>query len=210
MQILENSICPLCYSTGSIYGADFFLCKNCGGVFRGKNSYLHPSDEKKRYESHNNDVKDKKYQQFVSPITQAVIKNYLPTHHGLDFGAGTGPVISYLLEKQSYKIKQYDPFFHNHPELLTQTYDYIVCCEVIEHFRNPSQEFGLLRKILKPHGSLFCMTHLYQPNIDFESWYYKNDPTHVFIYQKQTLDWIKDYFNFSSLKIEDRLIQLNI
>ncbi|MFN3491124.1 MAG: class I SAM-dependent methyltransferase [Anaerolineales bacterium] len=209
MQFQKNQICPLCHSIGSIFQGDFFLCENCGGIFRGKHSYPTPSAEKKRYEAHNNNVEDKKYQQFVFPITRAVLKNYLPSHHGLDFGAGTGPVISYLLEKQGYQIKQYDPFFHNYPELLKQTYDYIVCCEVIEHFHNPRQEFGLLRRILKPHGSLFCMTHLYQPDINFESWYYKNDPTHVFIYQKQTLDWIKHYFNFSSVQIDNRFIQLN-
>jgi hypothetical protein len=50
------------------------------------------------------------------------------------------------------------------------------------------------------------MTHLYDPSIEFNSWYYKNDPTHVFIYQKETIEWIKQRFNFSSVAIEGRLI----
>jgi hypothetical protein len=41
---------------------------------------------------------------------------------------------------------------------------------------------------------------------DFDSWYYKADPTHVFLYQKETLHWIKDYFGFSGIIIDGRLI----
>ncbi|MCL4857464.1 MAG: methyltransferase, partial [Flavobacteriales bacterium] len=55
-------------------------------------------------------------------------------------------------------------------------------------------------------GKLICMTDIYNPTIDFASWYYKNDPTHVFIYQKETFEWIKTTFNFSELTIEKRLV----
>ncbi len=50
------------------------------------------------------------------------------------------------------------------------------------------------------------MTHLYDENIDFEKWYYKNDPTHVFIYQEKTIEYIAKEFGFSSFCIENRLI----
>ena len=36
------------------------------------------------------------------------------------------------------------------------------------------------------------MTHLYIKEIDFAKWYYKNDITHVFIYQRETLMKIRD------------------
>lgn len=207
MQTQNHQQCPLCHSASPIYMGDFFSCGACGGIFRGEHSYLTPSAEKRRYEAHNNDINDARYQQFVAPITEAVLSSYSPKHQGLDFGAGTGPIISHLLQEQGYQIKQYDPFFHNYPELLLDTYDYIACCEVIEHFQHPDQEFRLLKKLLKPRGSLFCMTHLYEPDTDFENWYYKNDPTHVFIYQRQTLYWIKNMFGFSSLQIDNRFIQ---
>jgi hypothetical protein len=77
---------------------------------------------------------------------------------------------------------------------------------VIEHFYHPEKEFRLLKNLLQPNGRLYCMTHIYNPKIDFENWYYKNDPTHVFIYQEATLIWIKNNFNFASVTIDNRLI----
>ncbi len=53
------------------------------------------------------------------------------------------------------------------------------------------------------------MTDIYNKSIDFHSWYYKNDNTHVFIYQKETFDWIKEHYGFSKVEIEGRLITLS-
>lgn len=162
--------------------------------------------EKLRYEEHNNDINDLNYQQFVSPITTAILEARTQEDKGLDFGAGTGPVISKVLKDHNYSIVQYDPFFHNFPELLNGKYDYIACCEVIEHFHYPHEEFGLLKDLLKKGALLYCMTDLYDEGIDFHNWYYKNDPTHTFIYQKNTIHWIQQEFAFSDVKIDGRLI----
>ena len=163
-------------------------------------------EEIERYQYHNNDVNDLGYQKFVSPIVNAVKQYFNSNHIGLDFGAGTGPVLSKMLQVAGYQIKQYDPFFHKYPELLNEKYDYIASCEVVEHFHYPDKEFELLKKLLLPNGMLFCMTDIYNPTIDFANWYYKNDPTHVFIYQKETFEWIKTTFNFSDLTIDKRLV----
>ena len=72
----------------------------------------------------------------------SLLWDFTSKHTGLDFGAGTGPVISKVLKDNEYKIKQFDPFFHNYPELLKEKYDYIVCCEVMEHFYDPAKEFA--------------------------------------------------------------------
>jgi hypothetical protein len=50
------------------------------------------------------------------------------------------------------------------------------------------------------------MTELYNEGIDFASWYYKNDPTHVFFYSQETFEWIKKEFCFSNVKVDERLI----
>ena len=171
-----------------------------------ENRHPTPENEKLRYEEHNNDTEDKKYRQFVSPITSAIMKNFKPKHKGLDFGAGTAPVITKVLTDHNYPIKPYDPFFYNYPELLNAKYDYIACCEVIEHFNDPYREFGLLKRLLLPNGKLYCMTDLYNESIDFHKWYYKNDQTHVFIYHKKTIQWIKEEFEFSDVTINGRLI----
>ena len=211
MQADNKETCPLCITLSlPFYKDEFLICNNCAGIFRSSKYLLDPVEEKRRYEEHNNDVYDERYQQFVSPITKAVRRDYNTGSMGLDFGAGPGPVISKVLSDNGYLIKQYDPFFSNKPEVLKSTYDYIVCCEVMEHFHHPDKEFALLRTLLKPSGRLYCMTLLYNSEIDFGSWYYKNDTTHVFIYQHKTLEWIKENYSFLQLKADDRLIIFEI
>jgi len=78
----------------------------------------------------------------------------------------------------------------------------------MEHFHSPAKEFRLLKDMLNPNGTLYCMTHLYNPDTPFDDWYYKNDPTHVFFYQKKAIEWIKENFEFSSASITGRLIKL--
>ena len=205
-----NNTCPLCHNIGSDFytGNDklYYQCGHCKGVFLDPAFRPDSDSEKSRYLTHDNDVNDRGYQQFVSPITSAVTHDYSTEHQGLDFGAGTGPVISKVLTDNQFNIKAYDPFFHNHPQLLDETYDFIACCEVIEHFYNPSKEFALLKSLLKPNGRLYCMTDIYHENIDFHGWYYKNDPTHVFFYQQQSFVYIKEEFGFSDICIDGRLI----
>ena len=206
--------CPLCQGHGKdFYNKHnylFYECENCKSIYMEEELHPTPNAEKKRYKSHINDVENIGYQKFVNPITKAILKDFSTSSQGLDFGAGTGPVISKILEDSNFQIKPYDPFFHNYPELLKEKYDYIACCEVIEHFYKPYQEFGLLKSLLRPNGKIFCMTDLYHDGINFDKWYYKNDSTHVFIYRKETLEWIKTEFNFSKLDINDRLITISL
>ena len=60
--------------------------------------------------------------------------------------------------------------------------------------------------MLDSNGKLYCMTDIFVDNIDFHQWYYKNDPTHVFIYQHKTFEWIKREYKFTKVNIVDRLI----
>lgn len=115
-----------------------------------------------------------------------------------------------MLSERGYRTACYDPFFFNSPELLEDRYDFVFCSEVIEHFYAPAVEFARLYSLLRPGGSLFCMTHLYSPEIDFSSWYYKNDETHVFFYQKQTMEYIARRFGFSACTIQGRIIRLDV
>ncbi|MBE9216079.1 class I SAM-dependent methyltransferase [Plectonema cf. radiosum LEGE 06105] len=201
--------CPLCKQPGKPFYADeFLMCNNCSAIYKNKKNYLSTDAEINRYKQHNNDINDIRYQKFVSPITDYVLNNFTPDQSGLDFGSGTAPVISKILQDNGYNVHQFDPFFSNKTELLKGTYNYIVSCEVIEHFHNPDVEFKLLHKMLKSDGALICMTHLYNKNIDFKNWYYKNDPTHVFIYCQETIEYISDYYGFINFTIDNRLIVL--
>ncbi len=206
--------CPLCNSESTTFNTGktqtHYQCKTCFGIFSETNSRPSPSDEIAHYNQHNNDVEDPGYQNFVSPIFNAIVKDFTTESKGLDFGAGTGPVLSKLLRDKDYSIALYDPYFHNFPELLKKQYDYIGSCEVIEHFYDPHKEFTLLKSLIKPDGMLYCMTHIYDESIDFTNWYYKNDPTHVFIYHKNTFAWIQKEFGFKAIEIQNRLIRFSV
>ncbi|WP_405207632.1 class I SAM-dependent methyltransferase [Aquimarina sp. LLG6339-5] len=184
----------------------YYRCTHCDGIGMDPSYFLSNIDEKNRYDTHNNDVTDVGYQNFVSPIVNSIIKEYKKKHKGLDFGSGSGPVITSMLRNIGYNITTYDPFFDPNPKALDQTYDYIACCEVMEHFYNPNQEFKLLHSLLQKKGSLYCKTYLYNESIDFNSWWYKNDPTHVFFYTQKTLNWIKTNYHFNDLSVSDKLI----
>lgn len=207
---MNSEICPLCKNISSEYYKDkfrlFHLCFRCKAVFVNREHLPDKDSERSRYYEHNNNVNDVRYQNFVNPIVSEVISNFRPENTGLDFGAGTGPVISKLLRDKNFNIKQYDPFFHNDPVLLQSKYDYIICCEVMEHFHKPDYEFKLLKKLLNKNGKLYCMTSVYNQTIDFKSWNYKNDITHVIFYQKETLHYILENFGFSDMKVQNNLI----
>lgn len=170
--------------------------------------YLSPEEEKHRYDQHNNDVSDPGYRRFVEPLVDKIKQNYGPRASGLDYGAGSGPVASVMLQEKGYiNIDCYDPYYYPDRSVLDKPYHFIMCCEVIEHFHQPEDEFKLLRSLLLPGGSLFCMTEIYEDSVDFEGWYYKNDPTHVFFYHHRALRWIEKEYAFNDLRIDKRLIQ---
>ncbi|MBZ9730309.1 class I SAM-dependent methyltransferase [Salegentibacter sp. JZCK2] len=185
---------------------EFVECSNCGGIQLLPEFYVSENIEKERYLSHNNDVEDPRYQNFVSPITSRVLKDFLPEQKGLDYGCGTGPVATTELEKEGYTVALYDPYFHPYTEVLNAKYDFIICCEVMEHFYEPKREFSELAGRLNPGGKLYCKTSIYSEEINFDNWYYKNDPTHVFFYTAKNLEWIKDNLGFSTLEIYPKLI----
>ncbi|MBA6156525.1 class I SAM-dependent methyltransferase [Tenacibaculum sp. S7007] len=201
--------CTLCDSKLTNKKDEYYYeCDTCKAIVKNKIYYLSADKEKTRYESHNNNVDDIGYQNFTSPITNYVIQEFTSKHKGLDFGCGTGPVISSMLQKQSYNITQYDPFFVPNEDVLKSTYDYIVSCEVFEHFYNPKEEIIRLISLLKNNGVLLVMTMLYNEQIDFNSWFYRKDPTHVFIYRKETFEYIAQKHKLEIVSLTNRFIAL--
>jgi 2-polyprenyl-3-methyl-5-hydroxy-6-metoxy-1,4-benzoquinol methylase len=168
--------------------------------------YLYPEEEKKHYEKHNNDVNDIGYQNFTAPVKQFVLQNQKQSDKGLDFGSGTGPVISKMLLDKGFIITQYDLYFEPIQERLNTKYDYIVCSEVWEHFQQPNKELIQLSKMLKANGRLIVMTLIYADAINFETWHYRLDITHIFIYRKKTMEYIAKKFNLELELMTDRLI----
>ena len=205
--------CPLCHSDAPLFYSDeqhYFRCPECRAIFVASWDLPNAKSEKERYELHSSDTEDVGYRKFVSPITDAVVQDFLPSSRGLDFGAGHSAIISVVLKEKGYSIVNYDPYFHNYPELLSKQYDYITSCEVIEHFYHPRREFKRLREMLREGGRLYLMTDIYDESIDFASWYYKLDPTHVFFYTEETFAWICQFYGFKSFHRHKRLVVFSL
>lgn len=184
----------------------YFICFTCGAYVKDKKYFVTNKQEKDRYEEHNNDVNNIGYQNFTSPITNAIIENQKKEQLGLDYGCGTGPVISKQLQDKGYIVHLFDPYFYPDLDYLNHQFDYIFSCEVFEHFHQPKQEIEKLVQLLKPEGRLYIMTHIYQTEIDFSNWYYRKDPTHVFIYTMKTVGFIINKHNLAIEKLTDRLV----
>ena len=200
----NSLVCSLCKGKAiffeTVHSRDYFKCKNCEGIQLHPNYFLSAEAEKARYDTHNNNVNDKGYQKFVKPIVDAVINNTLPSYIGLDYGCGSGPVITKLLEDKGYALKLYDPYYKTDTSVLQYIYDFIVCCEVMEHFYAPNQEFLKMTQMLKSGGYLFLKTNLYEESIRFKDWWYTKDETHVFFYTQATLNWLAKAFNLDLIE----------
>lgn len=202
--------CPLCQHPGvplhPVAHRSFGSCPTCGGIFVDKPSLLEPAEELAEYTSHQNDVHDPRFRNFVRPLVEVIASRHDQTQSGLDFGAGFAPVASTILAEQGYAVTLYDPYFHPDESVLHRQYDFILCCEVIEHFYRPSESFRLLASLLAPGGSLYCRTTLIPDHIPFERWHYKNEDTHVFFYDRRSITWIAEHIMHSSCTIIDKNI----
>ena len=150
-------------------------------------------EERSRYENHNNDENDPGYRQFllraINPLT-----NYIKqADNGLDFGCGPGPTTSKIMNEMGYQVIDYDPYFK--PIELNTSFDFIISTEVFEHLNSPRKELKLIKKLLKPNAYLCIMTQLYSETIDFQNWWYKNDPTHIVFYTQETMEWIANHYH---------------
>ncbi len=208
MNSSENEICRLCgEKTNHFFGDEFFQCENCKAISRKLTSLPDAETEKKRYDQHQN-TPDDGYEKFISPLLNYVLKNISTKKNGLDFGSGPNSILANILANKKYTLYKFDPFYEKDSSILNNTFDFIIACEVIEHFHYPQNEFKKLKEKLNKKGEILIMTHLYDFAINFENWYYKNDFTHVFFYTLETFEWIKKQYDFSELEINGRFIRL--
>lgn len=194
------SSCLLCVSEDvasyvQAYGRPHERCMECGLIFVPR--HLHPNarDERRRYETHNNDPSDEGYRAFLRRLTNPLTKRVSPPAHGLDFGSGPGPTLSIMLEELGYEMTIYDPFFAPAGDVMDRTYDFITCTETAEHFHDPAEEFERLHGMLRPGGWLAVMTS-WADGKNFKRWSYAHDATHVCFYQARTMAWIAARFGY--------------
>jgi len=153
-----------------------------------------------------NDITEKGYRDFLSQLLLPTLKRISKSSEGLDYGSGPNPSLSILFRENQIKVDDYDIYFANNTEALTKTYDFITCSETAEHFKDPRKEFQQINKLLKPKGLLALMTLTFDPEeVEFEDWFYRLDPTHVFFYQVRTLEFVAGMIGAELEKISNRV-----
>ncbi len=199
--------CPLCGGEAIFFfrggSRSYLRCKHCDLIFVPIEYHLPYDVEKERYEFHENDSNDPKYRKFLSKLTNPLLKYIGDNMKGLDYGAGPGPAISVILGELEFEVADFDPIFADRPELLNRKYDFVTCTEVVEHFRNPFDEWSKLVGLVKPTGILGVMTTLYDDSIDFKTWHYRRDDTHISFYSLETIEWIKKRFGLQKEYSDD-------
>ncbi|HOW16788.1 MAG TPA: class I SAM-dependent methyltransferase, partial [bacterium] len=174
----------------------FYGCKECSLVFKDPKVWPSREVERARYLEHNNSLENEGYKSFLLNLVDPLAKILNKDAVGLDYGCGPVPALSELIKQQGFECLNYDPFFFNDKKLLQGKYDFVTCCEVVEHFHDPANEFKQLRSLLKKGGVLAISTQMVPK--EFVYWWYHKDITHVVFYSAVTFDWIKKYYDFYS------------
>ena len=191
-----NNICPLCHTADTQLfcehkTGEYRQCCKCSLVFVQPDMRLDAKAEKERYDLHTNSPKDPHYRKFLSKVFQPVTERVSQGSSGLDFGSGPGPTLSKMFEEEGYPMSIYDHFYAKDEEVLTFQYDFITSTEVIEHLYDPMSVLDKLWSLLKEEGILVLLTQPYPEHDEFDTWYYKNDPTHVCFFSHETMQWLE-------------------
>jgi len=189
------SVCPLCQSCDLLpYYQNkervYLQCVWCALVFVPMQYHLSGVDEKLRYDTHQNNPGDAGYRAFLSQVFNPVISQISQGERGLDFGCGPGPTLSLMFEEVGYSVDLFDKFYVNNPAVFGERYDFITVTEVVEHLSRPKFELERLLEMLNEGGVLAVMTQMITEEVVFSSWYYKNDPTHICFFSRETVCYL--------------------
>ena len=164
--------CPLCHHQGvNHYFEDkrraYLQCQQCELVFVKPDKRLEANEEKAHYDLHENDPSDAGYRRFLSRIADPLTDKISSNSYGLDFGCGPGPTLSIMLEEAGHTM-------------------------VIEHLYHPDKVWQQWLNLVKPKGWIGLMTKLVIDVDAFAGWHYKNDPTHVAFFSRQTFQFLAE------------------
>ncbi len=177
-------------------------------MFLDPSSHVTASEELAQYSLHQNNPQDVNYRKFLAPAKAAVVKNLAALSKGIDFGCGPGPTLSVMLEEAGFKVQKFDKYFYPDPSVLGEIYDFVTCTEVIEHVHDLEAFIQQLLVLLRPGGLLVLMTRILQEDIEFKSWHYRIDPTHISFLRPRTVEVMCERYGLTLLELTGQLIVL--
>ena len=134
----------------------------------------------------------------------------------LDYGCGTGSLISYLQTK-GWQVKGYEPdanarklaqqncIVYDNPKTILETFDVITLWHVLEHTTEPNLTISLLSKLLKPRGKLVIAVpnhKSYDANYYKQYWAAYDVPRHLWHFNREAMEQLLQQHGFTLQKIE--------
>ena len=165
----------------------YYHCKHCEYIFKSPECYKDLSEQKERYNLHENDEDDEGYIAYFQRFLDFTLPLVDQPKSALDFGCGASSLLSTMLGKEGIECDYYDPIFHPDTAGNSKKYELIVSTEVFEHLHQPRDIFESLLERLEEGGYLALQTQFHPNNVDaFKKWYYHQDPTHIVFFTAQT------------------------
>lgn len=194
----KNDMCPLCNSGSVNFYSEFrerkyFRCSFCKLIFMDRENLLPAEIEKERYSHHEY---DEDYDRYNLLIADKIIPFLSEGSTGIDYGCGQFNILAKTLTDKGFPTVGYDPFYEGYGDvlLLDSKYNFVVSIETAEHFHNPGRDFDIISNLLTDNGKVFIRTQIFNDTIEFNSWWYIKDDTHVSLYSEATIDYIRKKF----------------
>ncbi len=206
--------CPLCKDNSEkevsfhqkLHKRDIVKCPNCFLFFVPREQLVNLDVEKSRYESHNNSERSQGYEKFLRRLIEPISERFKKDSKGLDYGEGPYPMLLEIMRDDGFSnIKGYDPFFNPNEEVLTEKYEFVTMCEVIEHVSDLDFELNRLNELLVEKGVLVISSAIKEEVIDFKTWYYILDDTHINFLTHETVKWIELNYPFKLIETKKDL-----
>lgn len=191
----------MCSAKSLTLEVSFWKCSNCDLIFKDLKDFPSFSNEKERYETHNNDDSDLNYLKYLNRLfTLTDLKG----GSVLDYGCGPSKGLAALVANKGLEgvfVESYDPIFLKDANL-NKKYDLAFASESFEHFFNPKLEIKKILNLLAPKGKLAVSTEFHDGK-KISEWWYARDPTHVVFYGTKTFEWMAKNFDLEILWIKN-------
>lgn len=187
--------CNLCNSL-LIDENRFLKCPNC--FLKIKKNFPFEIEEKERYLAHQY---DDNYKEYMIKLLNWI--NF-DDKDVLDYGCGQHPIL-----KEAFPLGNfvnYDYYFYPSKGYLNIKYDIILLVEVIEHIKDVKGTLEEIISLLKPDGRIYIHTKMYDDSINFESWWYQRDITHISFFNIKTFEFIANKYNLKLEEINDFIV----
>lgn len=165
----------------------YYYCPHCQFISKSQEHFKPISEQKERYDLHENDPEDKGYQAYFRRFLDFVLPLVGSPQSALDFGCGRSSLLAEMLKEEGIVSDYYDPVYHPNNLDNSKKYQLIVSTEVFEHLHDPKAIFVQLLGMIEEGGYLALQTQFHPNDVEaFKKWYYHLDPTHIVFFTPYT------------------------